>query len=557
MISSQFDVVIVGAGCAGLTAALGLARAGFTVAVVEAAAYPGAENWSGCVYFCESLAHPDILGPAGVEALAWERRLVERGFFACDGHSLLGMKYRDPAAFRHCYTVLRPIFDHHLGQLALKLGVALLTDTTGESLIRGQGSGARGQGAGIIGVATNRGPLYADLVFLAEGDASHLVTREGYERFTDPREAPKFLQGIKQVIDLPPGAVEEIFGVGAEEGVAYEMLVRNGTLRGKSVHLNMGGFVYTNRQSLSVGLVLPADNLTEHFDGDPNLLIEWFENLPALQPWLKRGRRGVFGAKIIRGGGAKDIPTLIDAGLAIGGAASAIGVDFPYPNFTGPATAMGWLLVQAASRIREETGGAPSSFTRNPLERHYLTPLMQTHYWSDVEFLPRWPGYIKKTRVFFDRNLDLALGTAYIWTRPGRWFLAKWFAWLGLLWQEAGPRHWAELRHDLRHLIRALRLREVTDRPSLGRLLLDGTVNALRDIVGKPRANLPWAGALAVRYSVGGEEKSLVPPPGPVRRWFRRFGPVVACMARRVYANDDSPLADKLPSVLRLFVKQV
>src|SRR5215831_16729985 len=116
MTSSQYDVVVVGAGAAGLTAAIGLARSGFRVAVVEAAPYPGAENWSGCVYFCENLAHADVLGAAGVEALAWERRLVERGFFACDGHSLLGMTYRDHEAFRHCYTVLRPVFDLHLAQ---------------------------------------------------------------------------------------------------------------------------------------------------------------------------------------------------------------------------------------------------------------------------------------------------------------------------------------------------------------------------------------------------------------------------------------------------------
>src|SRR5437870_1424437 len=108
MAFSSVDVAIIGAGAAGLTAAIGVARAGFQVALVEAAAFPGAENWSGCVYFCENLAQAEILGPDGVDSLAWERRLVERGLFATDGHGLLGMTYRDPSAFRHCYTVLRP-----------------------------------------------------------------------------------------------------------------------------------------------------------------------------------------------------------------------------------------------------------------------------------------------------------------------------------------------------------------------------------------------------------------------------------------------------------------
>ncbi|MBV9124874.1 MAG: FAD-binding protein, partial [Planctomycetes bacterium] len=549
MNSLQYDVIVVGAGAAGLTAAIGLGRAGFKVAVLEAAAFPGAENWSGCVYFCENLAHPDILGPAGVEALAWERRLVERGFFATDGHGLLGMTYRDPAAFRHCYTVLRPIYDHHLAQVALQADVALLPETTVESLIREQHR--------VIGVCTHRGPLYADLVFLAEGDASNLVSREGYERFTDQREAPKFLQGIKQVIDLPPGAIEDIFGVGPEEGVAYEMLLRNGSLRGRSLQLNMGGFLYTNRQSLSLGLVLPADHLHEQFDGDPNLLMEWFADLPALRPWLEQGQRGVFGAKLIRGGGAKDIPTLIDDGLAVGGAASAIGLDFPYPNFTGPATFMGLLLVQAVRRIRAETGGRPGGFTRERLQRHYLEPLQRSHYWQDVEFLRRWPGYVKRTRNFFGRNLDLALGSAYVWTRPDRWLVTRWTNWLRLVLDVAGPGHWKDIRADGRHLVRALRLREVLDRPALGRLLLDGTVNALRDLFGKPRANLPAAGTIRLHYAAaGGAEPAGLPHPW-LRRWFRRFAPVLAPAARKIYANDDTPLRDKLPGTSRLLLRQL
>ena len=58
------------------------------------------------------------------------------------------------------------------------------------------------------------------------------------------------------------------------------------------------------------------------------------------------------------GGGAQDVPYLIDEGLAIGGAAAAVGVDFPVLNFTGPATATGLLLARAARQIRAE-GTAP------------------------------------------------------------------------------------------------------------------------------------------------------------------------------------------------------
>lgn len=544
MSATNFDVVIVGAGCAGATAAIGLARAGFSVGVVEAAAFPGAENWSGCVYFGENLADPDVLGPEALEALPWERRLVERGFFGTDGYSLLGARYRDPAAFRHCYTVLRPIYDRHVAKVAAELGAVFLNETTAESLIR--------EGDRVVGVCTHRGPLYADLVFLAEGDASNLVTREGYERYGDERDAPKFLHGIKQVIEMPEGAIEEIFRVGPEEGVAYEMLLRNGRLRGKPVNLNMGGFVYTNRQSLSVGLVLPADNLHHDFGGDPNLLIEWFEGLPALQPWLKDGKRGVFGAKLIRGGGARDIPTLVDHGLAIGGAASAIGIDFPYPNFTGPATAMGLLFARAASQIRAAGG----DYSREALTRHYLEPLRRSHYWQDVEFLRRWPGYVKRTKTFFGANLDLALGTAYVWSRPDRGFTTKWLNWVRLL-KDVGVPNGSALRTDARHFARALRISEIASLPSFGRLMLDGTVNALRDLFRRPRANVPAAGTLHIQYAVAGGTVPVADPPAPIARWFRRMVPVLAAAARRVYSNEPVALADKLPETTGLLARQV
>ena len=100
-------------------------------------------------------------------------------------------------------------------------------------------------------------------------------------------------------------------------------------------------------------------------------------------------------------------------------------------------------------RIRAEGG----RFARDELQRYYVEPLQRTHYWHDVEFLRHWPGYVKKTQAFFGRNLDLALGSAYLWTRSDHWLLSRWNSWMRMLlrvasfkWHEGGwmrqPKRW-------------------------------------------------------------------------------------------------------------------
>ena len=457
------------------------------------------------------------------------------------------MTYRDADAFRHCYTVLRPIYDQHLGHIAVQHGVALHNATTAESLIR--------DGGRVVGVATNRGPLYADLVFLAEGDASHLVTREGYERSADPRDAPEFLQGIKQVIELPPGAIEERFGVGAEEGVAYEMLVRNGTLNGRPLHLNMGGFVYTNRTSLSVGLVLPAANLTRHFDGDPNLLMEWFESCRRCGRGCETAGGRVRGqAHPRRRGEGHPHPDRRRPGHRRGGQRHRRRLS---RTRTSPDRPRRWGCCWSARPVRSAT--EKTDFTRVALERHYLEPLQRTHYWKDVEFLRRWPEYVKRTSVLFGRDLDLALGSAYVWTRPGRWFGRKLRQWLRFFNEEMTPWRWAGVRADARRLGHALRLREAIGRLAFWRMLLDGALNALRDFAGRPRRRAP-GGRAALALSRGAWSGDHAPAPEPPRwlaRWFRRFHAVLAAAARTVYRNDDTPLAEKLSAALDLLVRQI
>jgi electron transfer flavoprotein-quinone oxidoreductase len=522
----KYDVVIVGAGPAGVTAAIALAKADVSVLVVEAGVFPGAENWSGAVYFAEQLAHPDVLGEKAVLESAYERPVTKRGFHIYNGHSLVGLSYRNPSTFAHCYTVLRPTYDHYLAEMAKSFGATILTQTTVDGLLRDEDNR-------IIGVHTDRGSVYADVVFLAEGDASQLVTKEGYERTTEPG-APHFLQGIKEVIELDPEQIERTFNLPRGEGAAFEILLRNGSIHNRQANLNMGGFLYTNQASLSLGLVLPLDNLAREFGGDHNRLMEWFKGLPEVRRWTNGGRSVAYGAKVIRGGGFRELPQLVDNGLAIGGAATGIGLDFPYPNFTGPATAMGRLFANAVKQIR----AGDKNFSRERLEQLYEQPLRQTHYFKNVEFLEKWPHYVEHTRVFFSRFVDLKTGALYVAGNPSLragqkiWQLAKFL-------RETLPlKHWCEFVRDLRE-----------QRDALG---LDRARNSN---VGAASSRDRAEGEVSLSFFVDGQQQDKFL--WPLSRIFRTAPQILSAACDHVYRNDDTPLPVKLRNAISSVLRGV
>ncbi len=389
------EVLIVGAGPAGTAAALRLARAGVPVMVIEGAEYAGAENWSGCVYHADGLLREDVLGRELWQQAPKERRVVVRSLFVHDGINAAGFDARAHGGndFGEAWTVLRPRLDRWLASRAIGAGVTLITATTV--------TGLRYHADRVVGVNTDRGPVNAGVVFLAEGDAAGLLAREGLER----APAPHYAQGIKALFRLPPPLIEQRFRLNPGEGAAQEWLLRNGQLAGRVVPLNMTAFLYTNHDTLSLGVVLPLDRLAKAGVADHPHLFRRVCSLPVIASLIEGAQQIAYGAKVIRSGGLDETPDWVRDGLAVGGGCLGLGQEVPYPNFIGPAITSALAFADAVLRLRR----SGSRYTREELQREYADALRDTPDFRNARLTRRWPAAIHGGPALFD-HLPAFLG---------------------------------------------------------------------------------------------------------------------------------------------------
>src|SRR5712692_2462168 len=108
----HFDAIVVGAGPAGSSAALAMARAGLSVALVERGEYAGAKNVSGAALYAPALL-ADLL-PNYWEEAPVERFLTRRVISLLGQESALSIDFRTNHFAQPPYngfTILRPKFD--------------------------------------------------------------------------------------------------------------------------------------------------------------------------------------------------------------------------------------------------------------------------------------------------------------------------------------------------------------------------------------------------------------------------------------------------------------
>ena len=430
---AAFDAVVVGAGPAGASAALALARAGRSVVLVERGPFPGSKNVYGGVVYGRVL---DDIVPHWWEEVPVERWVVRRSTMMMTGTQSLSIDYRSTAwgqAPFNGMTTLRSKFDAWLADKATAAGARLVTSTVATGLVR--------DGAGrVVGVRTDRdgAELHAPVVIACDGVNSFLAKEAGLLAHA---EASHHTLGVKEVLDLPSGAINERFAVGDHEGVDIEIL-------GCTRDVPGGGFLYTNADSVSVGVVLSLPELAAS-GVRPEELVADLKAHPAIAPLLAGSTLREYAAHLIPEGGYDTMPTLAADGLLIAGDAGAMtlaaGMWLEGVNF---AIGSGYAAGQAAARALTagDCSAAGLASYRTDLENQFVL--------ADHKRLRKAPSLVLSERVqqrYPGLLCDLAEGMFTV-TNPtpkaGGWKVTR----------AAAARHGVSLRHLAADTVRGLRI---------------------------------------------------------------------------------------------------
>jgi electron transfer flavoprotein-quinone oxidoreductase len=272
----HYEAVVVGCGPGGAAAAAALANEGVETLVLERGVDAGSKNVSGGLIYAEESAPYtiDSLFPEFREE-ASERPITEYQIHNVAGSQVKSFDLSDLHEHDTDWSdaVLRRKMDSWLAERVhertRETGGGLLTEVRVNGLLREDGE--------IVGVTCDElDPIRADLIVGADGVNSELARDAGLMDWDEPEE---WFQGVKAVVDMPDGAIEERFGVGADEGAAH---LFSGDLFDD---VRGGGFVYTNEDTLSVGSVFHLDSVAAE-RAEPHELLDALLTHPFMGQWI-------------------------------------------------------------------------------------------------------------------------------------------------------------------------------------------------------------------------------------------------------------------------------
>jgi electron transfer flavoprotein-quinone oxidoreductase len=157
----KFDAIVVGAGPAGIGAAITMAKAGLNVVVMEKGQKPGAKNVMGGILYTHNLA--EIVGEDWKQA-PLERPIIEEQRWMMTPEAairLLGYKNFRNREHPHSYSVLRAKFDAWFASKAEEAGAQVFPEVLVEKLLKKDGR--------VVGVRATGEEFFAHVTVVCEG----------------------------------------------------------------------------------------------------------------------------------------------------------------------------------------------------------------------------------------------------------------------------------------------------------------------------------------------------------------------------------------------------
>ena len=375
----KVEVVIVGAGLAGLAAAYVLAEAGVEVLVVERGDYPGSKNVTGGRLYLEPVRAylPGLLDEAPFERQVVKERLTILTSWSSISVELTSDRFKESRA--HSVTLLRATFDRWLAEKASEKGALIVPGYKVDDVWM--------EGGRVAGICSNDDVVQADVVIAADGVLSFIAEKAGMRKRHEPRN---FALGVKEIIELPEDKIQDRFGLGAAEGAAQ--LFFGSITQG----MTGGGFLYANQKSLSLGLVIGIHDLMQKRPPlRPHDLLEAFKSRPEIEVLIAGGHPAEYSAHTIPEGGLHGIPQLVSDGIIVVGDAAGLclnqGVTLRGMDMAMVSGVLAARAILEARRKRDFSAGSLAMYSQS---------LNESPIYHDLTTFQHMPEILSNPRLF-------------------------------------------------------------------------------------------------------------------------------------------------------------
>lgn len=382
MSEERFEVIVIGGGLAGLSAAYRLSKAGRKVLVLEKAPYSGAKNVSGGRIYTYAL--DKLMGNEWKDA-PLEREINQEFLMMMNDEDAVVIDTTTNAFGNQSYSVLRARFDKWLAGKVEEAGGLVIGGATVDGLIRKDGR--------VCGVTVGKEELECDLVIDAEGVNALVAERAGV---IDPIRLENVAVGIKSVIRLKEAVINERFNTESGKGAA--LLGMGSANQG----LFGGLFMYTNKDTISIGLVQDSKTWKENGLHLPDAM-EALKEHPIIGKYIDGGELVEYTAHLIPEGGYHAFSEFCGNGILVTGDAAGLCMNRGY-------TVRGMDYAIMSGIAAAET--AEQALTKGVFTKEFLSMYearLEHNTLADFETAKRSHSYMANTEHLFTTYPEMAI----------------------------------------------------------------------------------------------------------------------------------------------------